>query len=854
MEEIQYIGEHLRFGQIGQLLIFLALTTGILAAIAYAKGSMEKNDLDRRQNWKIMGRGAFFVHAFSIFSVIGLIFYLMINRHYEYEYVWAHVSDDLPFRYIFSAFWEGQEGSFLLWMFWHAVLGIVLIFTAKKWEMPVLTMFAAVQVFLVTMILGIYFGEGDVRFGSSPFVLLRDMNASPAFNNANYLQNIEGSGLNPLLQNYWMTIHPPTLFLGFASTLVPFAFAFAGLWMNEHKSWLKPALQWSLFSAAILGTGIWMGGAWAYEALSFGGYWAWDPVENASFVPWLTLVAGVHTALIAKNTGHAIRSTYVFFFLTFILILYSTFLTRSGVLGDSSVHAFTEMGLEWQLVIFITVFTLIPFFYYFKKYKEVPAPKKEESTYSREFWMFVGSLILLFSAVLITYTTSAPVFNKILNQVELLFGWDADTFNIAPPKDPVEHHNKYQIWIGILIALMSGATLFFRYRSSKIKPNAWLHIGLAAIIAVGITVPVYMSAGLQRWTYGLLLWAGIYGILINADYVISILRGRLKLAGSATAHLGFAMMLVGFIFSGALKEPISIGFESINRSSLGSLNPQTDKSVLLVKGSPSPIQNNYWVTYERDSVEGNNQTVWLRFEERDPTGTEILNSFYTKPHVLRQELPMGGYKLQAANPSTKHYWYEDVFTLAVPEWAFEDPEKTAEKKAAELDWQSLDLQINDSLYVVGDTILRWSDEYLADTLTKKGRYLVVFDSLQTSITEHPDFNPADALVKAGASLQIQSLNTPMRTKALPVYYIEEDREFSPRHELKQLGLNFRFDKILPKEQLFKIAFAKTEPDVDFVVMQAIVFPGINLVWLGSVLLVGGFVLSLLYRLIALRNK
>ncbi|MDV7399460.1 cytochrome c biogenesis protein CcsA, partial [Arthrospira platensis SPKY1] len=100
---------------------------------------------------------------------------------------------------------------------------------------------------------------------------------------------MQGSGLNPLLQNYWMTIHPPTLFLGFASTAIPFAYAIAGLWTKEHQAWLKPALPWALFSGAILGTGILMGGAWAYEALSFGGYWAWDPVENMSLVPWLIL-------------------------------------------------------------------------------------------------------------------------------------------------------------------------------------------------------------------------------------------------------------------------------------------------------------------------------------------------------------------------------------------------------------------------------------------------------------------------------------------------------------------------------------------------------------------------------------
>jgi cytochrome c-type biogenesis protein CcmF len=126
---------------------------------------------------------------------------------------------------------------------------------------------------------------------------------APIFSNADYLNLIKGTGLNPLLQNYWMTIHPPTLFLGFASTSIPFAFAMAGFMHKDHKGWLKPVLPWALFSGMILGTGILMGGAWAYEALSFGGYWAWDPVENMSLVPWLILIAGIHTNLIARNTG-----------------------------------------------------------------------------------------------------------------------------------------------------------------------------------------------------------------------------------------------------------------------------------------------------------------------------------------------------------------------------------------------------------------------------------------------------------------------------------------------------------------------------------------------------------------------
>ena len=158
----------------------------------------------------------------------------------------------------------------------------------------------------------------------------------------------DGNDLNPLLQNYWMVIHPPVLFMGFASTIVPFAFAIAGLWKKKFGEWTKPALPWALFSAAVFGVGIMMGAMWAYESLTFGGYWAWDPVENASLVPWLILVSGIHTLLIYKHTGHSLRATHIFFILVFGFILYSTFLTRTGILGDTSVHAFTDLGMNFQ--------------------------------------------------------------------------------------------------------------------------------------------------------------------------------------------------------------------------------------------------------------------------------------------------------------------------------------------------------------------------------------------------------------------------------------------------------------------------------------------------------------------------
>src|SRR6187431_2583336 len=388
MQDIQYIGEHLLPGRLGHFFILLALVSALLSIFTYRKTTLQPEDKSLLR----LSRISWGIHAVSILSVIGLIFYMMISQMYEYDYVWHHVSDDLPMKYIFSAFWEGQEGSFLLWMFWHVVLGTVVVFTAKRWEPGVMTWLSLVQLVLVSMIAGVYFAD-DFRMGSSPFLLLRDTMNIPLFNNPNYLPLIEGNGLNPLLQNYWMTIHPPTLFLGFASVTIPFCFAMAGLWEKDHTAWLKPVMPWTLFSTGILGLGILMGGAWAYEALSFGGYWAWDPVENMSLVPWIVLLAALHGNFVTRHTGHSLKSTYLFYIISFLLVVYSTFLTRSGILGEESVHAFTEMGLEWQLVGFIGIFAGLGTYFMLSRRKAMPVVHKEEVIQSREFWMFVGSMV-----------------------------------------------------------------------------------------------------------------------------------------------------------------------------------------------------------------------------------------------------------------------------------------------------------------------------------------------------------------------------------------------------------------------------------------------------------------------------
>ena len=195
---MEFVGEHLLAGKVGNFFVIFSFCSALLAAISYFFAT-QKNDAD----WKTLGRISFLAHGVGILGIISTLFFMILNQYFEYYYVWQHSSTELPLRYIFSCFWEGQEGSFLLWAFWHMVIGVVFLFIRNKWEAPVLSIFGLVQAFLMSMLLGVYFFE--YKLGSNPFTaLLRehpDFSDIPLFTNPNYLENLDGRGLNPLLQN-----------------------------------------------------------------------------------------------------------------------------------------------------------------------------------------------------------------------------------------------------------------------------------------------------------------------------------------------------------------------------------------------------------------------------------------------------------------------------------------------------------------------------------------------------------------------------------------------------------------------------------------------------------------------------
>ncbi len=932
LQHMEYIGEHLLPGQLGRFAIVLSFVASLLAVVAYSFATNKRED-ESFTSWRKIGRISFTIHGLSVFFVIATIFYLMVNQYYEYQYVQAHVSEDLDFKYIFSAFWEGQEGSFLLWMFWHVVLGFILMRSSKEWEAPVIAVFASVQLFIGSMILGLYVPfMDDFRIGVNPLLLLRDTMSAPIFAQADYVKLISGNGLNPLLQNYWMTIHPPTLFLGFASTVVPFAYAVAGLWTKKHKEWLKPAMPWALFSGAILGLGILMGGAWAYEALTFGGYWAWDPVENMSLVPWIILIAGIHSNLVARNTGYSIKTAYLFYLLSFVLIVYSTFLTRSGVLGETSVHAFTEMGLEAQLIAFLGFYFFGPLYLFFKNYKNIPSPKKEEATASKEFWIFIGSLVLFFSAILISWSTSLPVYNKIRQIFEPEFMGHVIT-------NPIEHYNKYQIWIAIFVGLLSGASQFLRFREfnwSKHKAKFLKHFGIAFGLSLVLTFAMILWIEANAWQYKVLLFCSLFTIISNLDYLVSFMKMNLKAAGATFAHMGFGLMVIGAMASGLNKEFISTNPFAQRGLIEGFSEDQYKRNVLLMKDSPL-LMSGYEVTYQSDTIVKFVRTFKVNYKKKDKNG-ETVEEFNLYPNVLYDK---GFTKIAASNPSTKRYLGKDVFThvSSLPQAEMDIEFAKAQEDSlnynqyelfvgdsvgvkdyrvslisvdrspthSEYDAQERDLAIGLNLLfedtksdfrhnampmvVVRDNVLfgfaeeiselnckvRLSGETVTrllgddsnlnfETFTlKKGEGFnfngneVTFKGFNPKVS-HPDYVKQEGDIAVSALLDVTSKDGQNYPTA-PVYLIRGNQPYNLKSDIAPLGLQFRFASIDPKnetvdlmvavkdQQEMKLPFeiADDVPRTDFIVLEAIVFPGINLFWLGSLMMLGGLAISMFYR-------
>ncbi|MDP1810231.1 MAG: cytochrome c biogenesis protein CcsA [Sediminibacterium sp.] len=821
---MNYIGEHLLPGQIGHFFAILSLLASLLATIAYIQAGRVK-ELSDKSSWIRLARWAFLVETISVVAVFATLYYIISQHLFEYKYAYTHSDKSLQVEYLFACFWEGQEGSFMLWSFWHCVLGWILIWKSKDWEAGVMSVISFAQFCLATMLLGIYFF--NTKIGSSPFILSRTegfFDMAPMFKDLttgglrlDYLTLIkDGSGLNTLLQNYWMVIHPPILFLGFASTIVPFAYAITGLVRKDH-SWIKPALPWASFSAAVLGAGVMMGAAWAYESLSFGGYWAWDPVENASLVPWLTLVAGLHVNLIYRNTGYSLRPTYFFYIITFSLILYSTFLTRSGILGDTSVHAFTDLGMNVQLLLFLLVFFLPALFLFFWNYKKIPSIQKEESTYSREFWMFIGSLVLFLAGIVIIAKTSTPVINK-------LFGT-----NIAPPEDAEFSYNQIQIFVAIIIGLLTALTQYFKYKDT---PKAFFgkKIWIPTLVAVLISVSISMFGHVRYDKMGagflfaihIAIFAAVYSVVANIAYIWLGLKGKIKAAGASVAHIGFGLVLVGILISSSKKEVLSwntTGISPLQADAGEKGNPTGDpaENITLFKALPTDM-GKFMVTYVKDTLNPRDRKRYFEIDFKAKDGSK---GFKLYPDVIKQNKGGEGF---SANPAARHYWYKDIFVY-ITSFQENDHEDTTS-------FRNREVKAGDTLFYGNGLIVL--NKVSVNPVALKSKYRDDETALFLDMT---------VISRDGRRYPV---NPGIALKGMDIRIITDT--------VQSQSLVLKFNKVLDQEKgILELGIKESSAITNLVTLKVYEFPMINILWLGVLVMVIGFVMSVIQRIKPLKR-
>ena len=830
---------HYLIGNLGHLFVITSFVTSLVTVFAYFKSQFAAEE--EKEQWLKNARISFYVHGLAVLGVVASLFIIIYNHYFEYHYAYSHSDSRLPLHYLISTFWNGQEGSFLLWIFWQAFLGVILINTQREWEAPVMVVFGLVQAFLASMILGVVIPFIEIKLGSSPFILLRDAIDDPIFKLQPDFIPKDGSGLNPLLQNYWMVIHPPTLFLGFALTLVPFSFCIAGLWLKKYTEWIKPALPWALLNGGVLGLGILMGGYWAYETLNFGGYWNWDPVENAVYVPWLVLIASIHTMITYKNSKAALKSSIILNIAVFILILYSTFLTRSGILGDASVHSFTDLGLSGQLLIYLLFFTVAAIILSIIRWKEVPTSEKESSVYSREFWIFLGAATLCLSGFQVIIPTSFPVINEVAS-------WFGADLRLAVPGEQVQYYSKFQLWFAAAIALISGTGQLFwwkRMEKEKVKKEIVppILISLVVFALIIVIAKVYTPA------YLVLTLAGVFIIVSNIKVLASVFKVNPSLSGGALAHIGIGMMLIGVMFSSGYSKVVSLN----NTGMLISKDLPTEfnrDNLLLFINEPRTMAN-YEIEYLGERVEPRHVNGYVSKNDIDLT----LDPFTV---VAKKDIEFQGKKILNAkdtfeiNPENTYYEIElrkdgEVSAVLFPRIQI-NPSMGGFVASPDIKRNvTRDLYTHVSLPMNREEEPEWSET--EETRVRLGQQFFVNDYV--AVLE--SVNKIDRI--EGVELAAEDVAVQAKIKVTgerdsyysePIFLIKDRAQVGRlSSEINDLGVKITLLNIHPETNEFSLGLNTRQKD--WVIIKAMEKPMINVLWLGTGILMIGFSIAMVRR-------
>lgn len=813
-------------GIVGKVLITLSFLSGISSMILLFFAA--KNEDERTLkigNWLFGFKGLFMIAASA------LLVWLIFEHQFQYYYVFNYTSLDLAPKYLWSAFYGGQEGSFMLWIILSWISGLGLMrWTRAPYRAPVLFFLGLTQVFLISMIVGWKFG--DVSIGASPFRTIAEEMPNAPFIQANPdFVPVDGTGLNDLLKSPWMMIHPPILFVGFAMMTIPYCFAMAALWKRKYNEWVGPALPWTLGANLSLLTAIFLGGYWAYVTLSFGGFWAWDPVENASLVPWLIGTAGIHTMIIQRKSSVAQKSSLIFAILAYVAIVYETFLTRSGILADSSVHSFVDLGLYNQLLLFMLVMTGLGLGMFIWRYKELPSPEKESKILTREFMTFTGAVMLFVLGLVIILGTSSPILGLLFND------------NPTPPE--ISFYNNWSMPIAILMALLTviGQYLFWKKYDAETLASALIYPLLVTSL---LTVASVIIADVKSAYYMLFLFSGFFAIVGNSWVIGRLAVQNPTLIGGSLSHVGFGMLLVGILASSAYNRPLLDSRtedynEAVKRGEIndeqGFKISQTVDMLELKLDVPTMINDQYLVTYEGYDLSDQNrpgqQTYRISFRDKDGG-----RPFYMYPEVYPMLTTSNADQINwSVDPDVRTGLFSDIYLYVAGSSFIAERNEQLEKR--KLLQNTSDAQEEQSETQVVE-FSKGEDKDIG------GFQFSFIDFIQADTTNLP---PNTSIgIRAQVEIFHPASGQNYIIEPLFAVFNEEGQSYimSPPVNLPNHDLTFQFTKVKPETSSIELTIKGLEEiyEEEWILVVAEKKPFISVVWAGTFLLMGGFSLSI----------
>jgi cytochrome c-type biogenesis protein CcmF len=508
---------------IGHLSILVAFLTSLGATYFYATAPHSPADGSGRSKPRPdrISRRLYWIMSFAVLIASITLLAILLTHQFQYSYAARYSSRSLPILYTISAFWAGQEGTFLLWALMAAVMGIFYMRGSGKNDSTGMAVVSAFSAFLYLLMLV-----------KSPFELSQEIPA-------------DGAGLNPLLQDPWMAIHPPILFVGYAAALFPFAMVLSALRRRRYEEWFASGFSWTLFAAGTLGAGIIIGGFWAYKVLGWGGYWGWDPVENSSLVPWLVLLALIHGLVVQKTKGSLVRTNIALALVSFLLVLYATFLTRSGVLTDFSVHSFVDLGISNYLIGVMVAALFIGLGLFATRFREIRAPKLDFSGLNRDLALVICLFVLCAGALFTFVGMSSPILTGLLGKASQV---------------DVSFYNKVNLPVAIGIALLLGVTPFLGWSNEN---NAALlrRLSLPLILTVLSCVIAYV-AGVTTVLLLVFVGSAAFGVISNAVVAFRQYRSGWMTLGGPVGHIGVGLLLIGIVGSGKFDEKAQISLKA----------------------------------------------------------------------------------------------------------------------------------------------------------------------------------------------------------------------------------------------------------------------------------------------------